>query len=98
LQNSAKPFLAPRTRWKISHRNQAHRILSSRSLWGLFNNMINYYFSRKEEAILAYGIDRAARVREALRARPAAKTFRKNPNQFRFDAHGLTLLAVGRSR
>jgi hypothetical protein len=60
--------------------------------------MINNYFSHKEEAILAYGIDRAARAREALRARPAAKTFRKNPNRFRFDAHGLTLLAVGRSR
>ena len=37
-------------------------------------------------------------MRKALRARPEAKTFRKNPNQFRFDDHGLTLLAVGRSR
>ncbi len=44
---------------------------------GLFNSMINNYFSHKEEAILAYGIDRAARARAALRARPAAKTFRK---------------------
>ena len=39
LANNAGPFLAPPTRWKIWHRNQMYRILSSRALSGVFNKM-----------------------------------------------------------
>jgi 2-polyprenyl-6-methoxyphenol hydroxylase-like FAD-dependent oxidoreductase len=39
LANNAGPFLAPPTRWKIWRRNQVYRMLSSRTLSGVFNKM-----------------------------------------------------------
>ena len=39
LANNAGPFLAPPTRWKIWSRNQVYRMLSSRTLSGVFNKM-----------------------------------------------------------
>lgn len=40
---------------------------------GVSPRTFNNYFSSKEEAIVAHGVDRAARVRAALRARPAGE-------------------------
>jgi len=41
---------------------------------GVSPRTFNNYFSSKEEAIVAAGTDRVARVREALRARPAGES------------------------